>query len=186
MKKDSVWFVSIAGLTMAGTLISSLLVGKPVASAQNDSCYMITSSGKRVSLGKLCDRGGTFNPSSKSFHQARIKRRDGGTPVIDVTFNGNQTFEMLLDTGATGSLITRSMARTLQVPIVGAGQFIMADGRSIMLPVGRLNSMSIDGATVRNLNVVIASDSAEGLLGHDFLGNYDIKIKQDVVEFYPR
>jgi aspartyl protease family protein len=46
--------------------------------------------------------------------------------------------------------------------------------------------MSIDGATVRNVNVVIASDSAEGLLGHDFLGNYDIKIKQDVVEFYPR
>jgi aspartyl protease family protein len=186
MKKDSVWFVAIAGLTLTATLMPSLFVEKQVAIAQDESCYMITSSGKRVSLGKLCNRSGSFNPSSKNFHQARIKRRDGGTPVIDVTFNGNQTFEMLLDTGATGSLITRSMARSLQVPIVGAGQFIMADGRSIMLPVGRLNSMSIDGATVRNVNVVIANDSAEGLLGHDFLGNYDIKIKQDVVEFYPR
>ena len=25
-----------------------------------------------------------------------------------------------------------------------------------------------------------------GLLGHDFFGNYDVKIKKDVVEFYVR
>jgi predicted aspartyl protease len=185
MKRNTVWLGAIAGFTIAATLVSSFFLDTQGAISQDDSCYMVTSSGQRVSLGKLCNRS-NVKPASKGYYQARIKRRDGGTPVIDVTFNGNQTFEMLLDTGATGSLITRSMARTLGVPIVGAGQFTMADGRSIVLPVGRLNSMSIDGATVRNVNVVIASDSAEGLLGHDFLGNYDIKIKQDVVEFYPR
>lgn len=152
--------------------------------AQDDSCYMITSTGRRVSLGKLC--GSSSQPASKGYHLARIKRRDGGTPVIDVTFNGNQTFEMLLDTGASGTLITPIMARALNVPIVGAGRYTMADGRTILMPVGRVTSMSVDGAMVRNVEVAIAGNSTDGLLGSDFFGNYDIKIKRDVVEFYPR
>lgn len=152
--------------------------------AQDDSCYMITSSGKRVSLGKLCQ--GTTTPATRNFFQARIKRRDGGTPVIDVTLNGNQTFEMLVDTGASGTLLTRRMAQVLNLPIVGAGRYTMADGRTITMPVGRLNSLAVSGAMIRNVEVAIAGDYAEGLLGSDFLGNYDIKIKRDVIEFYPR
>ncbi len=166
-------------LTIGGTDITAPAV------AQDDACYMVNSSGKRVNLGKLC-RGGMAQPAARGYFLARIKRRDGGTPVIDVTFNGNRTYEMLVDTGASGTLITRSMAQTLNIPIVGAGRFTMADGRNIIMPVGRINSITVDGATVRNLNVAIANDSAEGLLGSDFLGNYDIKIKRDVVEFYPR
>ncbi len=165
--------------------LTAVLMQHPGAIAQDDSCYMINSAGQRISLGKLCNRP-TKAPGAKNVFSAPIKRRDGGTPVIDVMFNGNQTFEMLLDTGASGTLITRSMASSLRLPIVGAGRYTMADGRTIVMPLGRLNSMSIDGAVVRNVNVAIASDSAEGLLGHDFLGNYDIKIKRDVVEFYLR
>jgi predicted aspartyl protease len=147
---------------------------------------MITSSGRRVSLGKLCGAGKTAQPSQGGTILVKIKRRSGGTPVIDVTFNGTQTFEMLLDTGASGTLITRSMARALKLPIVGVDQFTLADGRTVVMPLGRLQSMSIQNASVQNLNVAIAPDAADGLLGHDFLGKYDIKIKQDVVEFYPR
>jgi predicted aspartyl protease len=154
--------------------------------AQDDSCYMITASGKRVSLGKLC-RGASPQPAlTKSFFQARIKRRDGGTPVIDVVFNGNRAYEMLVDTGATRTLVTKSMAQVLNLPIVGAGRFTMADGRTIEMPVGRVNSLSIEGAMIRNVDVAIAGDYAEGLLGSDFLGNYDVKIKRDVIEFHPR
>jgi aspartyl protease family protein len=185
MLKGFAWLVAIAGVGLTAGVGGMGFSKNLSAIAQDDPCYMVTSSGQRVNLGKLCGNGGA-KPASKGFHQARIKRRSGGTPVIDVTFNGNQTFEMLLDTGASGTLITRSMARNLRVPVVGAGQFTMADGRSTILPVGRINSLGIDGAVVRNVNVIIASDAADGLLGHDFLGNYDIKIKQDVVEFYPR
>lgn len=157
-------------------------------SAQDEACYMVNSAGRRINLGKLCGTGNAKPNaiSTKGLYSIPIKRRDGGTPVIDVTFNGNQKFEMLLDTGASGTLITRSMARALQIPIVGAGQFTMADGRTIVMPLGRLNSISIEGARVSNVNVAIASDAADGLLGHDFLGNYDIKIKRDVIELYPR
>ncbi|MDX2242466.1 MAG: retropepsin-like aspartic protease [Leptolyngbyaceae cyanobacterium bins.302] len=171
--------LAIAGLSLTGVDLP------PSAWAQDDSCYMVTSSGKRVSLGKLC-RGTTVQPASQRFFQARIKRRDGGTPVIDVTLNGNQTYEMLVDTGASGTLVTRTMAQSLNLPIVGAGRYTMADGRTIVMPVGRLNSLAVSGATIRNVDVAIAGDYAEGLLGSDFLGNYDVKIKRDVIEFYPR
>ncbi|MDX2228905.1 MAG: retropepsin-like aspartic protease [Leptolyngbyaceae cyanobacterium bins.349] len=177
---------AIAG--MVSIAISALsVVGDSVpVTAQDDSCYMITSSGKRVSLGKLC-RGSAPPPTvTRGFFQARIKRRDGGTPVIDVMFNGRRSYEMLVDTGASRTLVTRSIAQALNIPIVGAGRFIMADGRTIEMPVGRLSSLSVDGATIRDVNVAIAGDYAEGLLGSDFLGNYDVKIKRDVIEFHPR
>jgi len=171
----------------AGMSVVVTILGIPTLTwAQDDACYMITPSGKRVSLGKLCRGSGTIQPAAGGFYQARIKRRQGGTPVIDVTLNGRSTFEMLVDTGASGTLVTRAMAQSLSIPIVGAGRFTLADGRTIVMPVGRLNSLAVSGATIRNVNVAIASDLAEGLLGSDFLGNYDIKIKRDVIEFYPR
>lgn len=178
--------LAIAGMTAILIPGFTVLTTPLPVEAQDDSCYMITSSGKRVSLGKLCR--GTVQPGTPTagIFRARIKRRDGGTPVIDVKFNDNQTYEMLVDTGATGTLVTRSMAQSLNLPIVGSGRFTMADGRTIIMPVGRLNSLSVEGATIRNVNVAIAGDYAEGLLGSDFLGNYDVKIKRDVIEFYPR
>lgn len=171
----------------AAISVSVLAVGLLTQlAAANESCYMITSSGRRVSLGKLCQSEAPSMRPTAGIFRARIKRRDGGTPVIDVKFNGNQTFEMLVDTGATGTLVTRSMAQALSIPVVGAGRFTMADGRTIVLPVGRLNSLSVSGATMTNVTVAIAGDFAEGLLGSDFLSRYDVKIKQDVIEFYPR
>lgn len=176
------------GLIKRVAIVSVALIAMPLgleispSIAQDDACYMINSAGRRVSLGKLCKGA---QPAAKNLFLARIKRRDGGTPVIDVNLNG-RNFEMLLDTGASGTLITRSMATALNIPIVGAGKYTLADGRTIVMPVGRLNSISIDGATIKNVNVAIASDYAEGLLGSDFLGNYDVKIKRDVVEFYLR
>jgi predicted aspartyl protease len=184
VKNGSKRFWAIAGV-MLTSLASAVLVVGSQSPIQAEPCYMITSSGQRVSLGKLCGAGKASQPAN-GIVLARIKRRSGGTPVIDVTFNGNQTFEMLLDTGASGTLITRSMARALRLPVVGVDQFIMADGRTVVMPLGRLQSMSIQNASVQNVTVAIAPDAADGLLGHDFLGKYDIKIKQDVVEFYPR
>lgn len=165
------------------------LLDQSQATAQESPCFMITGTGQRVSLEKMCawKSGSPANPQVKSVHQARIKRRNQGTPVIEVTFNGSSRFEMLLDTGASGTLITRSMAAALRIPVVGARRFVMADGRSVVLQIGRVRSMSVDGAEVRDVPVAIApEEGAEGLLGQDFFGNYDIKIKQNVVEFYRR
>jgi predicted aspartyl protease len=118
--------------------------------------------------------------------QARIKRRAGGTPVIDVVFNGNKTFEMIVDTGASGTLITQRMAQVLGVRPLRTIKAGIADGSIVEFPIGRVQSIGVGGAQIRNVEVAIARQMEIGLLGHDFFGNYDIKIKRDVVEFYPR
>ncbi|MBD1826520.1 retroviral-like aspartic protease family protein [Microcoleus vaginatus GB1-A2] len=118
--------------------------------------------------------------------QAKIKRRAGGTPVIDVVFNGNNTFEMIVDTGASGTLITQRMATALQVKPVRTVRAGIADGSVVEFPIGMVRSIRVGGAAIQNVEVAIAKQMQIGLLGHDFFGNYDVKIKKDVVEFYVR
>ncbi len=130
---------------------------------------------------------GPANPSgNQKVFQAKIKRRAGGTPVIDVVFNGNKSFEMIVDTGASGTLITQRMATALGVKPVGIARAGIADGSVVEFPIGRVQSIGVGGALVRNVEVAIARQMEIGLLGHDFFGNYDVKIKKDVVEFYVR
>lgn len=125
--------------------------------------------------------------SSEVVFRAPIVRRAGGTPVIRVTFNGNQPFDMIVDTGASGTLITRSMALALGVRPVGQATVDTASAQNVTFPLGYLNSVEVDGAVVQNLLVAIAGPELSiGLLGHDFFGNFDVTIKQDQVEFRPR
>jgi predicted aspartyl protease len=143
-------------------------------------------------------RRGTSNPraqppvsqpasgGNQKVFQAKIKRRAGGTPVIDVVFNGNKTFEMIVDTGASGTLITQRMATALGVRQVSTGRAGIADGSIVEFPIGLVGSIRVGGAVIQNVEVAIAKQMEIGLLGHDFFGNYDVKIKKDVVEFYVR
>ena len=131
------------------------------------------------------------NPAAKpsanqKVFQAKIKRRAGGTPVIDVVFNGNQTFEMIVDTGASGTLISQRMATALGVRPVRTVRAGIADGSVVEFPIGLVRSIRVGGAVIQNVEVAIAKQMQIGLLGHDFFGNYDVKIKKDVVEFYVR
>lgn len=118
-------------------------------------------------------------------YQAPIKRREGGTPVIDVTFDGNQTFEMIVDTGASGTLITRRMASALRVVAVSSAKAQTPNGVA-EFPLGYVKSIGVSGAIKKNVLVAIALPDMEvGLLGHDFFEGYDITIKRNVVEFRP-
>jgi len=114
---------------------------------------------------------------------ARIKRRIGGTPVIDVRFNGSQTFEMIVDTGASGVAITEDMARALGVVTVGVITANTASDKEVEFDVGVVEEIAVGGAVVRDVQVAIAPQLDIGLLGHDFFGNYDITIRRDVIEF---
>lgn len=120
--------------------------------------------------------------------QATIKRRSGGTPVIDVTFNNTQRIEMIVDTGASGTVITQQTAAALGVLPVGKAKADTASARDVEFSVGYVDSIEVDGAVIKNVPVAIApSPELEiGLLGHDFFGDYDVTIKRDLVEFRPR
>ncbi|MEH1940993.1 MAG: retropepsin-like aspartic protease [Nostoc sp.] len=118
---------------------------------------------------------------------APIKRRIGGTPIVEVTFNGQQQFEMIVDTGASGTVITQQMADALGIVPVGRAKANTASSRAVEFPVGYVNSMAAGGVIVNRVAVAIAGAELEtGLLGHDFFGNYDVTIKRNVVEFRPQ
>lgn len=146
-------------------------------------CFMVTSSGQTISLGKLC--AGVTQPNTGLF-RVPIKRRSGKTPVIDVTFNGNQVFEMIVDTGASGTLITEQMAKALNVKPSGIINASIADGSEVQFKTGIIQSIAVSGAVANNLEVAIAPKADIGLLGHDFFDNYDIKILANAIEFQRR
>ena len=123
---------------------------------------------------------------SPGVYQARIKRRAAGTPVIDVTFNGNQTFEMIVDTGASSTVITEQMAAALDVQAVGKAKVSTASDRDVEVPLVDIESISVGGASVKRVRVAVGQALEVGLLGHDFFSEYDVSIKRDVVEFRSR
>jgi len=122
----------------------------------------------------------------KAFFKVAIKRRARGIPIIDVTFNGKQTSEMLLDTGASNTVINEQLARALKLKIIGSAQMTIADGSVVEMSVAKINSIEAGGRILKNVNVAIVPGNAAGLLGHDFFDGYDITIKEDVVEFRHR
>ncbi len=127
-------------------------------------------------------------PPSQKVFQAPIKNRNGGTPVVDATFNGAGQFEMIVDTGASGTVITQQMASALGVVPVGKAKANTASDRNVEFAIGYINSIEVGGAVIENVPVAIApsADLEIGLLGQDFFSNYDVTIKRDVVEFHTR
>lgn len=118
---------------------------------------------------------------------APIKRRFGRTPVIDVTFNNEQIFEMVVDTGASGTVITQAMAQSLGIVSEGEVTANTASNKAVKFSTGKVQSIAVEGIVAKNLQVAISGPDLElGLLGQDFYGNYDVLIKQDAVEFRPR
>ena len=180
MKQALTVLISITGVTLVHTAV--VAIGTPKAIAQEaDNCFMVNSSGKVINLTQLC--GGTPRGALKpsGVFQAKIKRREGGTPVIDVTFNGGQKFEMLLDTGATQTTITPKMANALGLVPNGVERAHVANGDVVEFPTGRVSSIEIDGAVLKDPMVSVG---AVPLLGQNFFGGYDVTIKRDVVEFH--
>jgi predicted aspartyl protease len=116
-----------------------------------------------------------------------IVRRAGSTPVIQVNFNGSQAFEMIVDTGATGTLITQPMATALGVVPVSQTRVDTASAQGVTLPMGYVTSMEAGGLEAQNVLVAVAGPQLGiGLLGHDFFGNYDVTIREHEVEFRSR
>ncbi len=121
-------------------------------------------------------------PSVKTrTYYATIKSYKSGIPLIDVTFNGNVHFEMMVDTGASSTMITESMSKALNVETVSYVTANTPSGET-KFPVGYVNSIAVGQSSVQEVPVAIGPVA---LLGHDFFGDCNISIKRDqnVVEF---
>lgn len=146
----------------------------------------------RTKLEKL-SRSSVSSPiktqQSSSLGQLAIKRREHGVPVVDVLFNRRKSFEMLVDSGASMTVITRPMAAALGITtahIIDSITVKTANGQTNM-PIVYLSAVTVAGLTTQQVPVAIAGPDMEiGLLGQDFLQRYDVNLRSSRIEFHDR
>jgi predicted aspartyl protease len=123
--------------------------------------------------------------NSRSFSIPIVKKLDG-IPVIEVTFNGQHKFQMLMDTGASRTLLTRAMANQMQLQASGKTSAKTASGIS-EFDIVQLQSVEFGQGLTSNISVSVGQDELNyGLLGHDVYKGYDITLKEDVILFNKR
>ncbi|TAD75954.1 MAG: hypothetical protein EA001_12955 [Oscillatoriales cyanobacterium] len=117
--------------------------------------------------------------------QAPIIGRLSGIPVIEVKFNG-RSFPMMLDTGASSTVVTRRMASALGLQPHDKVTVTTPSDRAVQFEVARVDSVQVDRLVLNNLEVAIAPTMEVGLLGQNFFGAYDVTIRSNQVEFHAR
>ena len=183
-------------------LLSTALAAIPTVSQAQDgqACFMLDANGNPLDLSYLCQpnsnhnsspRRSGINTTSKTTYQPGvytipIKRRYGGIPVIDVKFNDKYVFEMMLDTGASITALTKPMAKTLKLKPEGSVPIQTPSDELIYLPWSKVRSIKTGGIVSKNADIIISPSLPIGLLGQNFYSIYDITIKQDVIEFRER
>jgi predicted aspartyl protease len=89
--------------------------------------------------------------------------------------------QLILDTGATHTVIYRSFASQLNIISLAKGQSKVAGGQSVFSEVGKVDSMKVGPVLARDFAVIIMSfegppTSFSGLLGMDFLSRVEYAI----------
>ena len=153
----------------------------------NNHCYMEDINGSWIDLSNLCG-GNSSSPAStrqsnsRSF-QVEIKRREQDVPVVDVLLNGSKTYEMLVDTGASGTVLTSKMAEELGLESEGKVSASTASSTSVEFQTTTIESIKLGEGEIRDVKVAVSPTLEIGLLGQDFFSKYDVTIKQDKIEF---
>lgn len=169
---------------LSALIVVSGIVLTPLAvhPQEQPGCFMRSANGQVLDLGHVCGESVSQpRASSSGTFRVPIKRREGGIPVIDVTFNGKQRFEMLLDTGASATTISSEMAKALgmnidkEVAVATAGGVVQAG-------LGRVLSVQAGGMVVKNIDVIVSPHLPIGLLGQNFFGDRDVTIRDNVIE----
>lgn len=117
--------------------------------------------------------------------------RDSGIPVVSVTFNGEFTFPMLFDTGASTTLLPPAIAASIQPEIVGEGFAIVADGRVVPTIIAEVETLQVGDLNIGNATVTYDADGGGGLdsiglLGQNVYGEFDVLIGETTIELRQR
>ena len=131
--------------TVLLSIAAIAIVGLPerALSQEFEGCFFIDGHGQLINLDNLCPRPsnqGTADSSmparvapgersrAANLVEVPIRRRVAGIPVVEVMFNGRRSYEMLLDTGASGTVITAQMAQELNITPAGTATIDTASG----------------------------------------------------------
>jgi predicted aspartyl protease len=103
----------------------------------------------------------------------------GSIVVVPVTLNRAVQTYMILDTGATFTVLSPHIAANLALRSTSRASFLTANG-TISSPLAQLGSLKVGEAEAFNLTVAIQHVSPDpkigGLLGLDFLSRYQMSI----------
>lgn len=103
----------------------------------------------------------------------------GSAVIVPVILNRSLRAYLMLDTGATGTLVSRRIASNLGLPKIGSTK-VFTVGGPVTRPIARLRSLKVGEAEVQNLVVLIHDfhphPRIEGLLGMDFLRRFHVSL----------
>jgi gag-polyprotein putative aspartyl protease len=103
-------------------------------------------------------------------------------PVILTSGNSSSTGNLLVDTGAAQTMISKRLAREIRLLSI-ANQTRTGIGGSIQVDVGQVESVKVGEAEVKNMRVSIHDRvydfGSEGLLGFDFLSRFQMSVDSD-------
>jgi len=109
----------------------------------------------------------------------------GNQFLVDVLLNNSQNAVLLLDTGASLSIISTELLAVLGIPYqrtVRTAWFSTAGGR-IKAPIIKLKSLAVDGVVVENIEAGVIGEidnkKFDGLLGMNFLRHFEFYIDQN-------
>lgn len=184
------WKLAASRWQQALTLLQQVPAGDPnYAKAQTklkEYQQNLTSAQQRVSgVPKRASNAAPAKDPNAPVAQIPVINRQGGTPIVPVTLQGQQgkqQFPMLFDTGATGTLITAEMAQAIGVVIIGETVATIADGSQVSLPIGYVDAIEVGG--LRKEAVLVAIGGDVGLLGQDIYGDYGISLGGNVINLY--
>lgn len=107
--------------------------------------------------------------------------------LIPVAFTNSgleASAQLIMDTGATHTVLYRPVASQLNIVTLAKGQSKVAGGQSIHSEIGKVDAMRVGPITARDFPVVILAfegppPSYGGLLGMDFLSGVEYTIDYD-------
>lgn len=103
----------------------------------------------------------------------------GSKVIVTVTFNNSVAANLLLDTGASRTMISTRIARDLRLHSTGSGGGYGIGGY-VTVSTARMESVKMGEVEMRDLPVMIhdfsPDPSYEGLLGFDFLSRFHMSL----------
>lgn len=104
--------------------------------------------------------------------------RIGNAMLVDVVFDGFLKSRLLVDTGATLTVISTASAKQLGLDLTHAAVIPLQSVSGFFLaPLTKVKSITVGEVTVRDVEVVvhdIASGGGTGLLGMSFMDNFQV------------
>lgn len=170
------------GLLGIITAALAIYLGAPSLAANNQQSLRTDSVPTVDLLAQNRRPGGGYSGTPRMI-RVPIEGRTGGIPIIAVTLNGQRTFPMMVDTGASLTIITPQMARAIGFRQEGSEKIRVANGDIEDMPRGRISSIRVGDAEIRNFTVLVGSAP---LLGQNFFSEYTVAVGQNAVIFRQR